>query len=221
MDTPPTPPTPPDPDAEGTEKPDDGCPAHVKKLAEGCVYFVEEALQLRLDYTQDTLPILDHYLREASQDEKVASGAMPEVGALLAPAAGAYFGELVRRSLPDARWHAPGEDFANYRIEFGSFFLHFNPVGVAQEVITGEDAPGWNGHFAMLEAGRKVVEPTLAQGLAMRDADYYSLSVRYETLEQVASVLEAFAKQDAGPRPTYDAAVYAAAAGKAGDTQAR
>jgi len=188
---------------------DSDSPAHVVELADACVRYVEQALELKLDYTQDTLPILDHYLRTAAQDPR------PEIEALLAPTAGAYFGELVRRIWPHAQWHAPGEDYAHYRIEFRGFFLHFNPVGLAREVVDAEDAPGWNGHFAMFDDARTLVESSLTDKLSMRDGDYYSLSVRYETLEQTADVLEALAVQGPKPRPTFGADVYASALGQA------
>lgn len=184
-------------------------PTQIVELSQACVQYVQKSLQLELDYTQDTLPILDHYLREASADAK------PEISALLAPTAGAYFGELVRRVMPTARWHAPQQDYARYRLEFGDFFLHFNPIGLAREVIDGADAPGWNGHFAMLDNTRRVVESTLASDLSVRNADYYSLSVRYETLESVADALEALAHQAKGPRATFGADVYESAMGNA------
>jgi hypothetical protein len=40
----------------------------VGDLAESCVRFVHEALGLTLDYTAETLPVLDHYLRERARD---------------------------------------------------------------------------------------------------------------------------------------------------------
>lgn len=171
----------------------DDCPPHVRELSDSCVRYVQQALKLTLDYSQETLPILDHYLRQVA-DAPEADVAGEQLRALLAPTAGAYFGELVRRNLPGARWHAPGDDYANYRLELPALSLRFNPVGVAQEVIDQADAPGWHGHFAMPPADEALVEQTLAQSLSLREQDYYSLSVRYETLEQVVSVLEALAQ---------------------------
>src|SRR5882672_5013996 len=127
-------------------------PQAVSDLADACVRFVQEALGLRLDYTSDTLPILDHYLHEA------ARGAGPEVQALLAPAAGAYFGELVRQRMAGVRWHAPNEDHQRFRLEFEAFFLCFNPIGVAMEVLRGGDAEGWGAHFGLLDEARATVE---------------------------------------------------------------
>ena len=58
-------------------------PDEVRDLAEACIRFVREALGLELDYTPETLPVLDHYLKER------AVKAQPEVQELIAPAAGA------------------------------------------------------------------------------------------------------------------------------------
>ena len=68
-------------------------PEAVRELAEACVGYVLGAVGVPLDYTPDTLPLLDHYLRT------VPENAAGEVLALIAPAAGAYFGEVVRRTI--------------------------------------------------------------------------------------------------------------------------
>ena len=101
----------------------------VAELADACVRYVQEALELELDYTPETLPILDHYLKSRMEDPK------EELLSLLAPTAGAYFGEVVRRTVDGARWHCPSGHFAAHRIEFETFFLHFNPIGVAVEFL--------------------------------------------------------------------------------------
>src|SRR5687768_1752387 len=74
-----------------SEDPVETQPVVVLDLAEACVRFVKRALQIALDYTPDTLPLLDHYLRSASDISK------EEILSLHVPAAGAYFGEVVRR----------------------------------------------------------------------------------------------------------------------------
>ena len=178
-------------------------PSHVVELAEACVRFVKEALELELDYTPETLPVLDHYLRER------ARGAEEGVFELLAPAAGAYFGEVVRRSVEGARWHAPQGQYEAYRIEFEPFFLAFNPVGVALEVLMADEVPDFGVHFQLLDDARPVVEASLERTGGVRDEDYYTLSVRYEVLEQVADVVGAREAQQKEPR-TFGPNVYAA-----------
>lgn len=174
-------------------------------LAESCVDFVHRSLTLPLDYTQDTLPILDHYLRSAGKDVREVALLSPIVAA-----AGAYFGTMICSLFPDARFVSGGDDYAKYRVEFGHIFLHFNPVGIAQEVIHGAEAEGFLAHFSTLDEHRKIIEQTLTQGLELKDQDYYSFSVRYEMLEQVIAVLVAIEEQRGGERRSFGPEVYAA-----------
>lgn len=158
-------------------------PAPVDELAASCVKFVKDALGLPLDYSAETLPILDHYVRTK------AAVTGDEVRDLLTPMLGAYFGEVVRRSMPGARWHVAGEAYTDYRLEFDSFFLCFNPMGVAAEVLEGDDVEGYGTHFQLLDDGRKVVEDALSRSTNVSVDDYYSFTMRFETLELVVSVL--------------------------------
>jgi hypothetical protein len=169
-------------------------PTVITDLAEACVRFVRDAVGLTLDYTPDTLPVLDHYLKEG------ARGAKSEIRELLAPAAGAYFGEVVRRSLDGAHWHAPEHDYAAYRLEFESFFLGFNPLGVALEVLLQNDAPEWGAHFHMLDEAREPVREALERSAAVDPDDYYTLSMRFETIEQVGDLLSAMESTQPTPR---------------------
>ena len=93
-------------------------PLQIAEWAETCRTFVKEALQIELDFTPETLPILDHYLRVK------AASPSPEVRDLLVPPLGAYFGEVVRRSMQGVRWHAPEEHYESYRVEFDSLYTN-------------------------------------------------------------------------------------------------
>jgi len=154
-------------------------------LAQGCVRFVKEALGIELDFTGDTLPVLDHYVRSR------AEAARDEVLALLAPAAGAYFGEVVRRSFGAVHWDAVGSDYRNHRLSFEPFTLSFNPIGTAVEVITGAEATDWNAHFTVSENTRAAVEQSLQNTAPVDERDYYTFSVRFEALQQIADLLGA------------------------------
>lgn len=185
----------------------DPAPPEVADLASSCVRFVKDALGLELDYEPETLPILDHYLRER------AAGSKPEVAQLIVPAAGAYFGEVVRRCLAGARWHAPGNDYPDYRLEFDPFFLAFNPIGVAQEVLAGDDVADWGSHFQVLDDTRAAVTESLASAADVTPEDYYTFSMRLEVVQQIADVLGGL--ESAQPvRRRFGRDVYAAASGK-------
>jgi hypothetical protein len=185
-------------------------PAHISEWAESCRRFVKEAMKLELDYTPDTLPLLDHYVRSHAQ------ATSDEVVALLTPPLGAYFGEVVRHNFEGARWHAPSNLFEAHRIEFDGFFLHFNPLGIAHEVLTGSDSEGWGAHFQMLDEARPAVAAMLEHHDSVTADDYYSFSIRYETLESVTAVLIGLeSKFSAQPR-RFGRDVYRAAGGELG-----
>lgn len=181
-------------------------PAEIADLAASCVRFVTEALGLALDYTPETLPVLDHYVRERVTESQ------PEIVELIARTAGAYFGELVRRCVPGARWHAPGSDYPDFRIEFDPFFLCFNPIGVAQEVITIDDVSGWGAHFQVLDDARSAVAASLASVDDLPPEDYYTFSMRLEVLQRIADVLGGLEGLQPARR-RFGRDVYAAAAG--------
>jgi hypothetical protein len=191
---------------------DAALPAQIGDWAEACRTFVKEALGIELDYTPETLPLLDHYVRTK------ASPATDEVRGLLTPPLGAYFGEVVRRSLDadGVRWHAPpGNDaLESHRLEFEAFFLCFNPIGVALEVLLADDAEGYGAHFQLLDESRPAVEAALAESESVSADDYYTFTMRYETLELVVSVLLGLETKLGGQPRRFSRDVYRAAAGE-------
>ena len=149
----------------------------VMDLTVACVTSVKNATGLELDLTQDTLPVLDHYgkLAESSRDEIVS---------LVAPMCGAYLGELVRRQLEDGTWHTDSAEHSEWRLTFEGCSLRFNPIGVALEVLLGQDVPDWGAHLRTSPEDQLRVKKALEVYGDVRDADYYSFSVRFEAIEQ-------------------------------------
>lgn len=184
--------------------------ARISDLAQTCVSAVQRALGFELDYTQDTLPILDHYLEGLSADEAVRR-TKPEIIDLVAPMCGAYFGEVIRMHIDAARWHAPESEYGLYRLEFERCFLHFNPVGVIVEAILKGEADGWAAHLQMLDQDRPAVERSLRAVGDVRDDDYYRLGVRFEVVEQVHRVVSSAALARGDETLHYSHEVYEAA----------
>jgi hypothetical protein len=187
-------------------------PQPIGEWAEACREFVKEALSLELDYTPETLPILDHYVRT-----RIASAEVPareEINALLTPPLGAYFGEVVRRNMPGARWHAPGDAYQDYRLEFDGVFLHFNPLGVAAETLSGDDVEGFGAHFQILDETRDLVESVLSQTDSVASEDYYSFTIRYETLDSMVAVLIGYESHHTAQPRRFGRDVYRAASGE-------
>lgn len=149
----------------------------VLDLTVACVTSTKNATGLELDLTPDTLPILDHYaaLVDSPRDEVVS---------LLAPMCGAYFGELVRRQLDDGAWVLDPDDYTRWRLRFEACSLTFNPIGIALEVLLGQDVPDWGAHLETSPEDRLRVKRALDVFGDVRDQDYYTFSVRYEAIEQ-------------------------------------
>jgi hypothetical protein len=185
-------------------------PAQIRDWAEACRGFVKEALGIELDFTPETLPLLDHYIRIK------ATPTSEEVRDLLTPPLGAYFGEVVHRQLAaeGVRWHAPDDDYEHYRLEFEAFFLHFNPLGIALEVLVQDDAEGFGAHFQVLDEARAHLEAALSEREAVRAEDYYTFTMRYETLELVVAVLRDQESRHAGQPRRFSREVYRAASGE-------
>ena len=118
-------------------------PERVRDLAEACVRFVERALGVKLDYEPETLPLLDHYLATARAEAED----QPAARVLVAHAAGAYFGEVVRRRYP-SWWRAEGNDPGGWRIELENVYLSFSPVELVADALfaraTSRPASAWS-----------------------------------------------------------------------------
>jgi hypothetical protein len=156
-------------------------PPHVLELMAMCVRAVQKATQIVLDATPDTLPVLDHYLTMVPREGDA-------IRDLVAPAAGAYFGELVR-SLYPCRWHAPADDFGAWRIEFENVFLHFNPVALAHEAVMRQEVVRGGAGFNVLDQDVDTVRAGLAALGTIAEEDYFKLSTRLEALQTVVDRL--------------------------------
>jgi hypothetical protein len=167
----------------------DEAPARVREYADQAVEYVRRALGVTLEYDSDTLPLLDHYLREVPQDQ-------PATLQLVILTSGSYFGEVVRRRL-GGRWDLSGEEEAQWRVVLPTG-LNFSPMGFVASAIThseGEDID------ASIDAPLRM-KPYLQQALQrmgdVSEEDYYSLCGRLDTLEHLHEVLVAVAAQMMG-----------------------
>lgn len=166
----------------------DDTPPIVEDLALGAFRLVKQALGIELDFTAETLPILDHYLATLREgggepDEKLVT--------VVGPCAGAYFGEVARRTLPDLAWALPddGHDYRGWRLEGTRAPLSFNPIGAALEAIFREAMSDWSAHIELPPEQRARVERALASAPPIREEDFHRLTVRYEALEEVLVAL--------------------------------
>lgn len=152
-------------------------PQEVIELAGACVVAVQNAVGVELDFSQDTLPVLDHYA-------SMVDSPTDEIISLISPMCGAYFGEVVRRHLGDGHWLCPKDDYTQWRLQFEQCVLELNPIGTAVEVLLKDDAAGWSAHLQTEPGNRATVAQALEVYGSVRELDYYSFGVRFEAVEQ-------------------------------------
>lgn len=157
-------------------------PRHVSELALACVEYVRRSLDVQLDWTPETLPFVDAWLGKARGESR------QELLQLIAPAVGAYFGEVVRKSFR-ARWHAPVDGYAAWRIELEECFLYLNPVGVAVEALQLEDTEGLGAAITIDEDLSEELREHLDRTAPVRLEDYYLLTTRFEVVDQIVHFL--------------------------------
>lgn len=158
-------------------------PDRVRDLAEGCVRFVERAVGVKLDYEPETLPLLDHWIAAA----RPTALAKPETAAVVAHAAGAYFGEVVRRRYP-SWWRVEGDDPGAYRIELAPVYLAFSPVQlVVDALFHGEAAATDEGEASeqleLDDVDREAVAARLAELPPVSEEEFFSLATRLEVID--------------------------------------
>jgi len=152
-------------------------------LATHCVEDVAGAVGMDLDYSAETLPIVDHHCKSLDRNPS-------ELDRLhrIALMVGAYFGEVVRRKF-GGRWHADPKRPEAWRVELESCFLYFNPVGQAMELLFEGDVEGWNADFTTWPEAIQALVPVFDSMPAMRSTDFYTLSTRLEVLETIVHFL--------------------------------
>jgi hypothetical protein len=167
---------------------DDAVPARVREYADQVVSYVRNALGVTLEYDSNTLPLLDHYLRNVPENQ-------PQTVQLVIATAGAYFGEVVRRRL-GGRWELATEDI-EWRMVLPTG-LNFAPAGFVAAAIARADLDDLDSEFDAPPRMRPYVQQALERMGEVSIEDYYSLCGRLDTLEHVHEVLVAVAAQMMG-----------------------
>ncbi len=171
------------PDDEGAHVDESPSPPAVLELAASCVRFVGSRYGVALDFTEDTLPVVDQYVRDAQKE----IDQRPEALALVAATVGAYLGEVMRRSF-GAFWFADGE-YSAWRLYFTHVYLACNPLGMVLEALAPEEAEGWHAHFEIDPGDADVVAARLA-ALPEVEAELFSMpTTRIEALTIVYEAL--------------------------------
>ena len=160
-------------------------PEVVADAVKACKRYVWTSLGLELDFTSETLPLLDHYCITARAD----LAEQPALAPLLGQAVGAYYGTVLGRVYPGF-WLGTGPDVHSWRYCFTRVLLAINPVGFAWDALhDGEQHEGPSSELLLPAADRERVRSRLQALPAVGEADYYRLSTRFDALEIAVSEL--------------------------------
>lgn len=173
-------------------------PANLEKvcrLSERCVAHVKQRFGLELDFTTDTLSVLDTFIQTLLKDE--GGGETPPPGhsartqltQLLAPSVGCYFGEVLRRSF-ECRWRFLGTAPGTWVIEFERVPLRFNPIQVAAEAFMDEEILGWDGPLATSFDQQDSLQERLEAAPPVPEDEFFFLTTRFEVLQISTEWLE-------------------------------
>lgn len=193
------------PPSAGGPPEDDESPTEVLEYASRAVDYVKRSLELTLEYDSDTLPVLDHYLREVPEDNAAAAH-------LVAATAGAYFGEVVKRRI-GGMWDLPTHDPGTWRLVLPSG-VWFSPAAMALAAIRGPDqepddvldadegtdpnvqiSQAWDASLHAPPQLRGIVAGVLEQMAGVSPEAFYSLCGRLDTIEHLQSVLAGVASE--------------------------
>jgi hypothetical protein len=162
-------------------------PEPVAELVTVCLDYVRRALKFELDFTSDTLPVLDHYIATVHD----LRAERPELVPLVARATGAYFGEVVRAWIPGF-WRVPSPNIHDWQLCSRVCFLHFNPLGVAYDALYPDGEH--DGPRSMLRAApedREFLEHRLAALPPVPADQYHLFTTRFEVVEVANEALRA------------------------------
>jgi hypothetical protein len=183
---------------------DEPAPDSIVELYQACIGYVKVAVGIELDFSPETLPILDHYLTISRESLVV----QPTVEPLLTRAVGAYFGELVRRQI-NGFWRIPSVDAATWRICGHSAYFAFNPVGMVTEcLMQNEEGSGPGGEIRLARHDRRLIAERLALMPEVKPDEYYLLSTKLEVIEVIAETLQMATEQGEGGGTRYEAEDY-------------
>jgi hypothetical protein len=152
----------------------------VSDYVRAAVDFVQRSVGMVLDGSDESLAVLDHYVAQVPRDK-------PEIVVLVAPAVGAYLGEVVRRRF-GGEWRLDGEP-ADWRLSLEGGALTFAPVGMAAAAVCRAEVDGYDAEMALDPAHREDIEAALERAAPVTEEYFYSLTGRFETIQHVLDLL--------------------------------
>ncbi|HWA76632.1 MAG TPA: hypothetical protein VG937_30065 [Polyangiaceae bacterium] len=162
-------------------------PPAIEELARAGLEYVQRALDFGLDFQPETLSVLDHYASSVrSELEK-----NPALAALVAPALGAYFGEVVRAYVRGF-WRVPSANQQDWSVCSRVVFLAINPIGVAYDALYGgTEHDGPRSTLRVAPEDSAYLDRRLATMPEVPEDEYFLFTTRFEVLEVALEALSA------------------------------
>jgi hypothetical protein len=166
-------------------------PDPIPEFASACLDYVRRALSFELDFTPDTLGVLDHYVASV----RPTLTERPELAPLVARATGAYFGEVVRSIVPGF-WRLPSASVHDFQLCSRHAYLWVNPIGVAYDALfAGTEHDGPRSMLRCAPEDRKFLERRLETLPPVPESDFFLFTTRLEVLEVAHEALSARAEE--------------------------
>jgi len=158
--------------------------AAVRELVAAAKEYVRRTLGVDLDLSAESLPVVDHYLKETPFLE-------PSVQELVIAAFGIYFGEVARLRF-DGEWmkEATKNNPSSWKMELAEGALSFFPTGVVAEAIKKGPVEGWDGDIDVPRYAVSKLKERLDRLGPVEEKHYYSLVGRIEALESLVEGLK-------------------------------
>ena len=162
-------------------------PDPIPEYVNACLEYVRRATGFELDFSGETLPVLDHYVgtvRETLTER-------PELAQLVSRATGAYFGEVVRTIIPGF-WRVPSASVHDWQLCSRVAYLWVNPVGIAYDALHGSsEHDGPRSLLRCAPEDRPYLERRLSTLPPLPEDQYFLFSTRLEVLEVANEALHA------------------------------
>ena len=163
-------------------------PPEVSDYVRAAVDFVKRAIGMVLDGSDESLAVLDHYVTQVPADQ-------PALVALVAPAVGAYFGEVLRRRF-GGTWTLEGDPVV-WRLALADGAASVAPIALAFSAIVGDEAEGLDTELDVPVADRPGLTDALERTAPVSADYFYSLTGRFESIEHSLDLLAALHEQRA------------------------
>ena len=167
------------------EVPLEEAPLQVKELAAACVRAVASRYGVMLDFSPETLSLVDQWVRDARAE--IAKS--PEVLDLVQASAGAYLGEVMRLAY-GGMWFAEGEH-DGWRVDMTRVYLSTNPIGMVREALLLETQEGWHAYLEMDPAEREEVDRRLEALPKVEEDEYFAPTTRFDVVGIAVDALRA------------------------------